>query len=49
MQLLNLARDRIAADAQPLRRLHLATAREVERLADDRRFEATREFVHHIG
>src|SRR5579863_2769541 len=49
MQLLNLARDRIAADAEPLRRFDFAAAREIERFANHRGFEAPRQFIHHIG
>ncbi|ABA47527.1 hypothetical protein BURPS1710b_2767 [Burkholderia pseudomallei 1710b] len=48
MQLLNLARDRVAADAEPLRRLDLAAAREIERLANHGGLEAARERVHHV-
>src|SRR5580698_2139681 len=49
MKLLDLARDGIAADTQPLRRLHFPAAREIERFTDHGRLEAPREFVHDIG
>src|ERR1044072_3968030 len=49
IELLNLARNRIAADAQTLGRFHLAATREIQRLANHGRFETAREFVHDVG
>src|ERR1700692_3051558 len=49
MQLLDLARDRIPADPQPLSRFHFPATREVECLTDHRSLKPAREFVHDIG
>src|ERR1700742_4341678 len=48
VEFLNLARNRITADAETLRRFDLASAREVERFSNHGGFETAREFVHDV-
>src|SRR3569832_3014684 len=48
-QLVNLARDGVAADAQAYRGIVLAAVRVSQRGLDQRRFELAAERVHHFG
>src|SRR5438046_4281016 len=48
-QLIDLAGDRIATDAEPARRLDASAARMREGVRDERFFEALREFLHDVS